>query len=173
MDIGSELAIIIKNRTNIEKIILNCLLVLLFNGDFIRNVSIVSLATKLGFIRLILFIYSLLPSYSWFLDVLLLGCKCWFLSQNKWWQLVAGKDAYMWYGPQPSVCIHDPELIREASQNINLFHKPEANQFTRLLTPGLVSYNGDKWAKHRKLINPAFHGEKLKVFLLIRPGFLY
>ncbi|XP_027172746.1 cytochrome P450 CYP72A219-like [Coffea eugenioides] len=76
-----------------------------------------------------------------------------------------GKNTYIWYGPEPSVCIQDPELIREASQNINLFHKPVVNQLTRLLAPGLISYNGDKWAKHRKLINPAFHGEKLKLML--------
>jgi len=29
--------------------------------------------------------------------------------------------------------------------------------------PGLVSYHGEKWTKHRRIVNPAFHMEKLKV----------
>ncbi|KAL3502802.1 hypothetical protein ACH5RR_037251 [Cinchona calisaya] len=80
-----------------------------------------------------------------------------------------GRDTYIWLGPEPCVSIQDPELIREATQNINLFHMPEGSQINRLLAPGLVSYNGDKWTKHRKLLNPAFHGEKLKLMV---PSFI-
>lgn len=76
-----------------------------------------------------------------------------------------GKKTYIWYGPEPAIFVQDPELLREAAQAITIFHKPEAGQFSRLLTPGLASYNGDKWAKHRKLINPVFNGEKLKTML--------
>ncbi|MED6224148.1 hypothetical protein PIB30_081026 [Stylosanthes scabra] len=32
-----------------------------------------------------------------------------------------------------------------------------------LLATGLTTYEGKKWQKHRKIINPAFHFEKLKV----------
>ncbi|XP_027156809.1 cytochrome P450 CYP72A219-like [Coffea eugenioides] len=72
----------------------------------------------------------------------------------------------MWYGPQPTIVVHDPELTREVTPEINLFQKPHAGQFFTLLAPGLVSYNGDKWAENRKLINPAFHLEELEVNLI-------
>ena len=71
----------------------------------------------------------------------------------------------MWLGPKPIVMIMNPEHIREITTKIYIFQKPRANPLTKLLTQGLVSYDGDKWAKHRKLINPAFNVEKLKRFL--------
>ncbi|XP_027162307.1 cytochrome P450 CYP72A219-like [Coffea eugenioides] len=73
-----------------------------------------------------------------------------------------GKNSYMWLGPKPIVMIMNPEHIREITAKIYIFQKPRANPLTKLLTQGLVSYDGDKWAKHRKLINPAFNVEKLK-----------
>ena len=75
----------------------------------------------------------------------------------------AGKNCFTWLGPVPVINITDPELIREALMRINEFQKPRLNPLVGLLAPGLVSYEGEKWARHRKLINPAFHMEKLKV----------
>ena len=102
---------------------------------------------------------------------LIVICQCWVINFKFLISLktsgdnhFAGTKTYIWYGPEPAIFIQDPELLREAAQAITVFHKPDAGQFTRLLTPGLASYNGDKWAKHRKLINPVFNGEKLKVF---------
>ncbi|KAG5597300.1 hypothetical protein H5410_038532 [Solanum commersonii] len=37
-----------------------------------------------------------------------------------------------------------------------------SNPFAKLLVQGLVTLEEQKWAKHRKIINPAFHFEKLK-----------
>ena len=57
----------------------------------------------------------------------------------------------------------DPEEIREIFTKFNDFQKPRINPLITLLFSGLLTLEGDKWAKHRKIINPAFHQDKLKV----------
>ncbi|CAM8991972.1 unnamed protein product [Rhodiola kirilowii] len=76
-----------------------------------------------------------------------------------------GKNSIMWLGPRPRILLMEPELIKEVFNKINQFQKPHANPLVRLLATGVVSYNDDKWVKHRKLINPAFHSEKIKNML--------
>ncbi|XP_019193420.1 PREDICTED: cytochrome P450 CYP72A219-like [Ipomoea nil] len=73
-----------------------------------------------------------------------------------------GKNAFMWTGPQPEVLIQDPELIREIFSKYTVFQKPPSNPLIKLLAQGLATYEKDKWVKHRRLLNPAFHAEKLK-----------
>ncbi|XP_020086178.1 cytochrome P450 72A15-like isoform X2 [Ananas comosus] len=56
----------------------------------------------------------------------------------------------------------DPELVREVlSDKSGCLQKPR-NPLARLLASGLAAYEGQKWTKHRRIINPAFHLEKLK-----------
>ncbi|PHT44227.1 Cytochrome [Capsicum baccatum] len=76
-----------------------------------------------------------------------------------------GKKSFIWQGPRPQVLIMDPELIKEVLSKIYLFQKPHVNPLGTLLIQGLVSSEEGKWAKHRKIINPAFHLEKLKHML--------
>lgn len=76
-----------------------------------------------------------------------------------------GKNSFMWLGPKPTMFITDPELIREILSKSYIYQKIQGNPITKLLAQGLVSYEAEKWAKHRKIINPAFHLDKLKVFL--------
>ncbi|XP_071706455.1 cytochrome P450 CYP72A219-like [Rutidosis leptorrhynchoides] len=73
-----------------------------------------------------------------------------------------GKKYITWMGWQPRVTVMDPELIKEILTKMNDFQKPKSNPLGRLLATGVVSYEGDQWAKHRKIINPSFHVEKLK-----------
>ncbi|KAG0458138.1 hypothetical protein HPP92_023295 [Vanilla planifolia] len=67
------------------------------------------------------------------------------------------------------------ELVVEARQKpIPLSHRIIPRAAPQLihnweLCGGLVSYNGDKWAKNKKIVNPAFHVEKLKRMM---PAFL-
>ncbi|KAF9672631.1 hypothetical protein SADUNF_Sadunf11G0062800 [Salix dunnii] len=66
--------------------------------------------------------------------------------------------------PPSTVNIMNPDQIRDIFMKINEYQKPTHPQL-KLLACGLVSHEGEKWAKHRKIINPAFHQEKLKLMI--------
>jgi cytochrome P450 len=62
------------------------------------------------------------------------------------------------------VTIPDPELVREVLSNkFGHFGKPKSTRVGKLLANGVVNHEGEKWAKHRRILNPAFHHEKIKV----------
>ncbi|KAK1438009.1 hypothetical protein QVD17_03810 [Tagetes erecta] len=78
----------------------------------------------------------------------------------------AGSIFFTWMGPRPMVHITDPPLIRQMLANYNQFQKQKpSNPLARLLGKGLVDADADQWVKHRKIITPAFHVEKLKLML--------
>ncbi|KAM7497833.1 hypothetical protein LguiA_022247 [Lonicera macranthoides] len=74
-----------------------------------------------------------------------------------------GKNFFIWFGSVPRVHIMEPELIREILNKYQIFQKPKPNPLMKLFVDGLGSHEEEKWAKHRKIINPAFHVEKLKI----------
>ncbi|KAK8452135.1 hypothetical protein SEVIR_5G063800v4 [Setaria viridis] len=77
-----------------------------------------------------------------------------------------GKTSITWFGPVPRVTIADPALVRQVLSNkFGHFEKVGFGQLQRLLHYGLSSHEGDKWARHRRIINPAFHLDKLKRML--------
>ncbi|WJX67964.1 hypothetical protein P8452_52381 [Trifolium repens] len=78
-----------------------------------------------------------------------------------------GKNSFIWFGPTPRVNITDPELIKDVLNKYYDFRKPNVNPLIKLLVNGLVNLEGEQWSKHRKIINPAFHLEKLKIMLPI------
>ncbi|XP_043723198.1 cytochrome P450 CYP72A219-like [Telopea speciosissima] len=76
-----------------------------------------------------------------------------------------GKTSAFWFGTNPRLYIMDPNLIRDIMNKFDQFVKIKGNRLTRLFIGGLATYDGEKWAKHRRIINPAFHVEKLKRML--------
>ncbi|KAK9071515.1 hypothetical protein SSX86_010084 [Deinandra increscens subsp. villosa] len=73
-----------------------------------------------------------------------------------------GRSYITWMGWNPRVTIMDPDLIKEILTKFTNFQKTRSNPLVKLIATGLVTYEGDQWVKNRKLINPAFHVEKLK-----------
>ncbi|RDX87383.1 11-oxo-beta-amyrin 30-oxidase, partial [Mucuna pruriens] len=78
-----------------------------------------------------------------------------------------GKNSFLWEGPTPKVIIIDPKQIKEVFNKFQDFEKPKLSPIVKLLGTGLANLEGEKWRMHRKIINPAFHLEKLKVMLPI------
>ncbi|KAG9130863.1 hypothetical protein Leryth_026724 [Lithospermum erythrorhizon] len=76
-----------------------------------------------------------------------------------------GIKTFQWVGPTLKVFIMDPQLIKEVLSKNYQYPKPEPHPQSKYLFSGILNYEGDKWAKQRKLLNPAFHMEKLKLML--------
>ncbi|XP_023752276.1 cytochrome P450 CYP72A219 [Lactuca sativa] len=75
-----------------------------------------------------------------------------------------GNIFFAWFGPVPTLHIIDPEVVRDVLSRMNEFQKPRKNNpYIKILSTGVIDYEGDKWSKHRKIINPTFHAEKLKL----------
>ncbi|KAI3736017.1 hypothetical protein L6452_15548 [Arctium lappa] len=75
-----------------------------------------------------------------------------------------GKIFFAWFGPVPTVHVVDPDVVRDILSRMNEFQKPRKNNpYVKILSTGIIDYEGDKWSKHRKIINPTFHAEKLKL----------
>ena len=75
----------------------------------------------------------------------------------------AGKNSYMWLGPCPRVHIMDPEQLKATFSLMDDIQKPDNNPLIDYLLEGILTHEGGKWTKHRKIISPAFHLDKLKV----------
>nr|APZ88350.1 cytochrome P450 CYP72A508 [Eleutherococcus senticosus] len=76
-----------------------------------------------------------------------------------------GKKSFIWNGPTANVVIVDPEMVKEVFTKNFVFQKPTANPLFRMFLIGLPSIEGEKWAKHRRLLKPAFLMERLKDML--------
>ncbi|PHU04231.1 Cytochrome [Capsicum chinense] len=77
-----------------------------------------------------------------------------------------GKNCFVWLGPKPAVLITEPELIREVLTKNYIYHKATSSQLSKLAIGGIASYEEDKWATHRRILNTAFHLDKLKVTMI-------
>ncbi|XP_022726726.1 cytochrome P450 CYP749A22-like [Durio zibethinus] len=80
------------------------------------------------------------------------------------WINIYGKNYLTWEGTQAQLVISEPELAKEVLKNSDgSFPKKKAENFIyKILGDSLVTTEGEKWARQRKLANHAFHGESLK-----------
>ncbi|MBA0789566.1 hypothetical protein Gotri_027936, partial [Gossypium trilobum] len=74
------------------------------------------------------------------------------------------KNYLSWSSVRAELVISDPELVKKVLRNSeNFFPKRKLSDIgEKLLGNGLAFIEGEKWAKHRKLADKAFHGERLK-----------
>ncbi|PIN09027.1 Cytochrome P450 CYP4/CYP19/CYP26 subfamily [Handroanthus impetiginosus] len=75
-----------------------------------------------------------------------------------------GDRSFMWVGPRPLVFIMDEELMKVVMNKHTSFHKSFkiSNPIFRRLVGGLIRFEGEKWNKNRKKLNPLFHLDKLR-----------
>ncbi|KAK8483416.1 hypothetical protein V6N11_021234 [Hibiscus sabdariffa] len=79
-----------------------------------------------------------------------------------------GKNNLTWRGTKALLIITEPELVRELLKSNNFpkrtsRERKKDDEFAiKILGDGLVTSEGEKWARQRKLANHAFHGESLK-----------
>ncbi|KAK6152583.1 hypothetical protein DH2020_012222 [Rehmannia glutinosa] len=73
----------------------------------------------------------------------------------------------VWFGSTAHLIISDPALIKEILVlKSEFFEKDEPPLLVkRIEGNGLLNLKGQKWAQHRKVIQPIFHTENLKVMI--------
>ncbi|XP_022878341.1 cytochrome P450 CYP749A22-like isoform X3 [Olea europaea var. sylvestris] len=80
------------------------------------------------------------------------------------WTKTYGMNFLNWHGSQAQLFVTEPELIKEILMNREGFYpKMEMEGHAKnLLGESLITNEGEKWAKIRKLANHTFHAESLK-----------
>ncbi|KAL0362600.1 UNVERIFIED_CONTAM: cytochrome [Sesamum calycinum] len=82
-----------------------------------------------------------------------------------------GKRSLIWHGPTPRIIVTEPDMIKEVLNKHEVFVKVYGNPLNKLLISGLSLHEGQKWAKHRRILNPAFTITKLKLMYISRTAF--
>ncbi|KAL0408765.1 UNVERIFIED_CONTAM: cytochrome [Sesamum radiatum] len=80
------------------------------------------------------------------------------------WTKAYGKNFLNWHGSECQLFVTEPELIKEILMNRDgVFPKIDMDGYAKkLLGEALITNEGEKWAKIRKLANHTFHAESLK-----------
>lgn len=82
------------------------------------------------------------------------------------WREKYGRVFLYWYGPSPRVVVTEPELIMEMLNNTNLFLKSVLHPAVYdTVGDGLIFAEGEKWTRHRRILNPFFTTEALKGYV--------
>ena len=77
----------------------------------------------------------------------------------------SGKQFVYWIGSKSRFVLSHPHQAKEVlSTKFGHYPKPIGRPDAKdLIGDGLVGLEGEKWAQHRRIMNPAFFHEKLKV----------
>ncbi|KVI05294.1 cytochrome P450 [Cynara cardunculus var. scolymus] len=80
------------------------------------------------------------------------------------WFRIYGKNFVYWHGPEAMLVVTEPVILKEIMSNreISMGKQDMGPIMKKIVGEGLISSEGDKWAKQRKIANHAFHAERLK-----------
>ncbi|KAL7240715.1 hypothetical protein ACSBR2_006379 [Camellia fascicularis] len=80
------------------------------------------------------------------------------------WLNLFGKNFLSWYGPRAQLVITESELAKEILNNREkAYQKVDTEKYLKkIFGDGLLTSEGEKWVKLRKLANHAFRAESLK-----------
>ncbi|XP_059637330.1 cytochrome P450 734A1-like [Cornus florida] len=80
------------------------------------------------------------------------------------WSNIYGKTFLYWFGATPRLAIAEPDMIKEVFLKTGVsFHKISFNPLGKMtFGDGLLALSGEKWAFHRRIINPLFNMERVK-----------
>uniref|UniRef100_A0A453R067 Cytochrome P450 n=1 Tax=Aegilops tauschii subsp. strangulata TaxID=200361 RepID=A0A453R067_AEGTS len=83
----------------------------------------------------------------------------------KAWVASYGKMFLSWSGYTPALCVRDLDMVKQILSNrTGLYGKTNPGpNLLALLGKGLVFSDGDDWARHRRIVHPAFTMDKLKM----------
>lgn len=80
-----------------------------------------------------------------------------------------GDNFFYWNGTQVEVVVSEPELVKEILTNKDgVYRKGKVSGAAKkYVGDGLVVAEGEKWSRLRKVANQTFHGQCLKVEILV------
>ncbi|CAN8285958.1 unnamed protein product [Cochlearia groenlandica] len=81
------------------------------------------------------------------------------------WVSQYGETFLYWQGTEPRIFISDHELVKQVLSNkFGFFGKPNLRpDIIKLAGNGLIFVDGIDWVRHRRILNPGFSMEKIKV----------
>ena len=85
------------------------------------------------------------------------------------WSVKYGKIFLCWFGTRPRLAVVDPDMIKDVMlKTSDTIERDDFSPLSKLLfAQGLPGLRGHTWAVHRKIANPAFNLDRIKVCNLL------